>query len=271
MSEGARALGPAYKFRGTPFIYNYADGKYYYPGDTLTAKPGDTLMVGATVENINNISGTACFGVVWGGYYRCGPKTKHIDAGGVEPMPGCVFSMPSTDEDAVLHCGSYENGTCYSHDWTDAIHLRVQATPTPTPTPTPKAELLYTTETYQIVRTEEATLLDTTETYQIVRTEEEELLYTTQTYQIKRAEEANLLDTTETYQIERSEEEGLLYTTQTYQIERQLSVIECLFIRLSTGKPFPRIAQQNPIPRVTCIAEAIKAIWGEVNYSPTSR
>ena len=245
MSGGARALGPEYKFCGAPLIFY--NENYYYPGDTLTAKPGDTLEARAIVENTNNIPGTACYGVVWGGYYRCGPKTKHIDAGGVEPMPSCYFSMPSTDEDAVLHCGSYEKGTCYSHDWTDAIHLRVQATPTPTPTPTPKAELLYTTETYQIVRTEE-----------------EELLYTTQTYQIKRAEEANLLDTTETYQIERSEEEGLLYTTQTYQIEQQLSVIECLFIRLSTGKPFPRIAQQNPIPRVTCIAEAIKAIWGEV-------
>jgi len=241
MSEEARALGPEYKFCGAPLIFY--NGTYYYPGDTLMAKPGDTLEVRAIVENTNNTPGTACYGVVWGGYYRCGPKTKHIDAGGLEVMPDCYFEMPSSDEDAVLHCGSYENGTCYSHDWTDPIHLRVQVTPTPTP----EAELLYTTETYQIVRTEEATLLDTTETYQIVRTEE-----------------ATLLDTTETYQIVRTEEEGLLYTTQIYQIERQLSVIECLFIRLSTGKPFPRIAQGNPIPRVTCIAEAIKGMWGEI-------
>ena len=239
MSEGARALGPAYKFRGTPFIYY--NGAYYYPGDTLRAEPGDTLMAGAIVENVNNTPGTACYGVVWDGYYRCGPKTKHIDAGDWEAMPDCYFYMPSTDEDAVLHCGSYEGGTCYTHDEANPIHLRTHATPTP------EEGLLYTTETYQIVRTEEATLLDTTETYQIVRTEE-----------------ATLLDTTETYQIVRTEEEGLLYTTQTYQIERQLSVIECLFIRLSTGKPFPRIAQQNPIPRVMCIAEAIKAMWREV-------
>ena len=129
MSEGARALGPAYKFRGTPFIYY--NGAYYYPGDTLRAEPGDTLMAGAIVENVNNTPGTACYGVVWDGYYRCGPKTKHIDAGDWEAMPDCYFYMPSTDEDAVLHCGSYEGGTCYTHDEANPIHLRTHATPTP--------------------------------------------------------------------------------------------------------------------------------------------
>ena len=88
------------------------------------------------------------------------------------------------------------------------------------------------------------------------------MLHTTPTYQIERIEEANLLYTTPTYQIERGEDiEGLLYTTQTYQIKRPLSVIECLFLRLSTGKPFPRVAQQNPVPRVTCVAEAVNAKW----------
>ena len=222
MSEGARALGPEYEFK---YAYIWYNGEVYKPGSTLRAPAGATLTARAWVKNTNNIPGTACYGVVWDGYYRCGPKTKDANAGvSWLPMPDCTFSMPSTDKDAVLHCGSYEGGTCYTHDETDPIYLRVQATPTP------EEGLLYTTETYQIVRSEEATLLDTTETYQIVR----------------------------------SEEEGLLYTTQTYQIERQLSVIECLFIRLSTGKPFPRIAQQNPIPRVMCIAEAIKAMWREV-------
>jgi len=39
------------------------------------------------------------------------------------------------------------------------------------------------------------------------------------------------------------------------------SILECLLPRIYTGKPFPRIAQQNPIPRVTCIVTAISKMW----------
>ncbi|MCW3140604.1 MAG: PKD domain-containing protein [Methanophagales archaeon] len=115
---------PEYKFN---YAYIWYNGHVYKPGSTLRAPAGATLTARAWVRNTNNVSGTACYGVVWGNYYRCGPKTKDIDAGkSWVRMPDCTFSMPSSDKDAVLHCGSYEGGTCYTHDTTDAIHLRVQ-------------------------------------------------------------------------------------------------------------------------------------------------
>ena len=124
VKKGARTLGPEYKFN---YAYIWYNGHVYKPGSTLRAPAGATLTARAWVRNTNNVSGTACYGVVWSNYYRCGPKTKDIDAGkSWVRMPDCTFSMPSSDKDAVLKCGSYEGGTCYTHDTTDAIRLRVE-------------------------------------------------------------------------------------------------------------------------------------------------
>lgn len=47
----------------------------------------------------------------------------------------------------------------------------------------------------------------------------------------------------------------------TVTLTRAISFIECLFPRFYTKKPFPRVDQNNPVPRVTCIADAITGGW----------
>ena len=123
-----QTLGPAYEFDSAYIWYN---NKVYHPGDTLVAPAGATLTARAFVNNTNNTAGTACYYVKWGGQIRCWKK-KYMDAGAwEEKMPDCTFSMPSSDEDAVLECGSYEGGTCYYHDSAGTIHLKVKTTTKP--------------------------------------------------------------------------------------------------------------------------------------------
>ena len=120
-----RTLGPAYEFYSAYIWYN---NKIYHPGDTLIAPAGATLTARAFVNNTNNTAGTACYYIKWGGQIRCWKK-KYISAGAwEEKMPDCTFSMPSSDKDAVIECGSYEGGTCYYHDSAGTIHLKVKTT-----------------------------------------------------------------------------------------------------------------------------------------------